>query len=92
MLDAGQIKLFGPPQVFFESDDPFIKKFVPHAGQNYLEQSLKTKGVKLGNASVISVKLDVVEVTSFLRKKYLRCQLQAGETKLVYGFLQRKTK
>jgi phospholipid/cholesterol/gamma-HCH transport system ATP-binding protein len=28
MLDEGQIRLFGPPQVFTESQDPFIKKFV----------------------------------------------------------------
>lgn len=28
MLDQGKIRLFGPPQVFIESQDPFIKKFV----------------------------------------------------------------
>jgi phospholipid/cholesterol/gamma-HCH transport system ATP-binding protein len=28
MLDNGRIRLFGPPKAFFESDDPFIKKFV----------------------------------------------------------------
>ncbi|MCC6278035.1 MAG: ATP-binding cassette domain-containing protein [Oligoflexia bacterium] len=28
MLDAGAIRLFGPPQDFFKSDDPFIKRFV----------------------------------------------------------------
>ena len=28
MLDNGKIILFGPPKTFFESQDPFIKKFV----------------------------------------------------------------
>jgi phospholipid/cholesterol/gamma-HCH transport system ATP-binding protein len=28
MLDQGKIRLFGPPQTFFESDDPFIQKFM----------------------------------------------------------------
>jgi len=34
MLDAGQIRLFGPPKVFFESEDPFIKKFVSKVKEN----------------------------------------------------------
>jgi len=35
MLDGGKIRLFGPPQVFFESEDPFIKKFV-HKVKEYV--------------------------------------------------------
>ena len=31
MLDAGKIRLFGPPKTFFETDDEFIKKFVSKA-------------------------------------------------------------
>lgn len=37
MLDGGKIRLFGPPQVFFDSEDPFIRKFVkqvkPYVGE-----------------------------------------------------------
>lgn len=34
LLDAGRIKLFGTPQEFLDSNDPFIQKFVHKAKEN----------------------------------------------------------
>lgn len=69
----------------------FIQEYQPVKG-NKLEDELKKKGVKLGNASVISVKLDVKKITNERGEPDVKCRLRAGETKLVYGSLQRKTK
>lgn len=41
MLDAGKIRLFGPPQAFFDTKDEFIQKFVSkvrHVGKNAGDQ------------------------------------------------------
>ena len=69
----------------------FLHKYLLNQ-YNFDETQLKNNDMKVGNASVISVKLRITEFTDRKGKSDFECQLMPGNTRLVYRPLPDKTK
>ena len=69
----------------------FLHKYLLNQ-YNFDEKQLKNNDMKVGNASVISVKLRITEFTDRKGKSDFECQLMPGNTRLVYRPLPDKTK
>jgi len=59
-----------------------IKKYLSEDGNNILEERLKTRGLKLGNASVVRFQMKLSDDG---------CEIVRGSTTLIFGYLQDKT-